>query len=254
MRYEDRVPEELVRDGHYLGRPADFTDKIITRRINLVKQIPGFCGKAYDMLDIGCGNGASSLLLSGEMKSVLGIDVESTHQPEFEAYRDANGIINCEFRLHNIEQHPLEKQFDRIISFEVIEHLSDDKNVSKYYDALKPGGMIAITVPNKWWIFETHGAKLPLLPWNRVPFFSWLPRPIHEKFANARIYTTSRIVNLMKKAGFSILDVKLVTAPMDVLKDGKLKDFVVGKIFNTETTDNPMKAVSVFVVAMKKAI
>ncbi len=251
MRYEDRVPDELVRDGHYLGRPADFTDKIITRRVNLVKQIPGFCGKAYDLLDIGCGNGASSLLLAAEMKSVLGIDVESTHQPEFEAYKKAHQISNCDFKLHNIEQQPLDRQFDRIISFEVIEHLSNDANVARYYDALKPGGMIAITVPNKWWIFETHGAKLPLLPWNRVPFFSWLPTPLHEKFANARIYTSGRIVKLMQKSGFSVVDVKLVTAPMDVLKDGKLKDFVVNNIFNSETTGNPMLAVSVFVVAKK---
>jgi 2-polyprenyl-3-methyl-5-hydroxy-6-metoxy-1,4-benzoquinol methylase len=253
MRYEDRVPDELVRDGHYLGRPADFTDKIITRRVNLVKQIPGFCGKAYDLLDIGCGNGASSLLLSGEMHSVLGIDVESTHQPEFENYKREHGITNCDFRLHNIEQTPLERQFDRIISFEVIEHLSNDHNVRNYYNALKPGGMIAITVPNKWWIFETHGAKLPLLPWNRVPFFSWLPRPIHERFANARIYTSGRIVKLMTDCGFQVMDVKLVTAPMDVLKEGKLKDFVVNNIFNSETTSNPMLAVSVFVVARRVA-
>ena len=251
MRYSDRVPDELIREGHYLGRPADFTDKIILRRVRLVKQIPGFCGKEYDMLDIGCGNGASTLMLAAEMKYCLGIDVESTHQPEFEAQRQQQGITNCDYKLHNIELEPLSRQFDRIISFEVIEHLSDDKNVSKYFDALKPGGMMAITVPNKWWIFETHGAKLPLLPWNRVPFFSWLPTPIHERFAHARIYTSQRIVNLLKGAGFEITDVKLVTAPMDVLKEGKLKDFVVRNVFDTDTTENPMKAVSVFVVCKK---
>jgi 2-polyprenyl-3-methyl-5-hydroxy-6-metoxy-1,4-benzoquinol methylase len=251
MRFEERVPDELIKDGHYLGRPADFTDKIITRRVNLVKQVPGFCGKTFEMLDIGCGNGASSFLLSPEMKSVLCIDVESAHGGEFEAYKKAHGITNCNFRLHNIEQQPLEKQFDRIISFEVIEHLSDDASVSKYYDALKPGGLIAITVPNKWWVFETHGAKLPLLPWNRVPFFSWLPRPIHERFANARIYTTARIVNLMKKSGFEIVQVKLVTAPMDVLKEGKLKDFLIRNVFKNDTTGNPMCAVSVFVAARR---
>ncbi len=123
--------------------------------------------------------------------------------------------------------------------------------MAKYYDALKPGGLIAITVPNKWWVFETHGAKLPLLPWNRVPFFSWLPRPIHERFANARIYTTKRIVDLMKKSGFEIMDVQLVTAPMDVLKAGKLKDWLLKNVFSTDTTTNPMLAVSVFVVAKK---
>ena len=69
MRYSERVPTDLVKDGLYLGRPADFTDKIITRRINLVKQIPNFCGKNYELLDIGCGNGASSFLLAPDMKN-----------------------------------------------------------------------------------------------------------------------------------------------------------------------------------------
>ena len=251
MRYTDRVPTDLVKEGHYLGRPADFTDKIISRRVNLVKEYPGFCGKELDLLDIGCGNGASSFLLAPDMKECFCIDVESTHQPEFEAYKKEHRVPNISFQLHNIEKQSLNRQFDRIISFEVIEHLSDDKNVSKYYDALKDNGLIAITVPNKWWIFETHGAKLPLLPWNRVPFFSWLPTPIHEKYSNARIYTKSRIVNLMQSVGFKILEVKYVTAPMDVLKEGKLKDALIKNVFKSDTTNSPFLAVSVFIVAQK---
>ena len=251
MRYSERVPGELVKDGHYRGRPADFTDKIITRRVDLVKQIPNFCGKEYELLEIGCGNGASVFLLADEMKDCLGIDIESTHQPEFETYKKEHKISNCRFKIHNIEEQKLDQQYDRIISFEVIEHLSNDKNVSKYYDALKNNGLIAITVPNKWWVFETHGAKLPLLPWNRVPFFSWLPRPLHERFANARIYTKNRIINLMKSAGFQILDVQYITAPMDVLKDGKLKRFLLKNVFKSDTTTNPMLSTSILVVARK---
>ena len=60
MRYEQRVPEKLFEeDGHYLGRPADFSDRIVERRINLVNGITGFTGKNLSLLDIGCGNGAS---------------------------------------------------------------------------------------------------------------------------------------------------------------------------------------------------
>ena len=251
MRYANRVPKALIKDGHYLGRPADFTDKIVVRRINIVKQIPNFCGKEYELLDIGCGNGASTFKLASEMKSCVGIDMESTHKPEFESYKKEHQINNCTFQLCDIEKEKLNGHFDRIISFEVIEHLENDKNVSKYYEALKNGGLIAITVPNKCWIFETHGAKLPFLPWNRVPFFSWLPRFIHERFANARIYTKRRIVKLMKNAGFQILDVKLVTAPMDVLKEGKLKDFLLKNVFKSDTTKKPMLAVSIFLLAKK---
>ena len=70
-----RVDETLFEGEHYLGRPADHTDKIITRRVELVKQIPGFCGKNLTLLEIGCGNGATLLLMSDSMKECLGVDV-----------------------------------------------------------------------------------------------------------------------------------------------------------------------------------
>ncbi len=110
---------------------------------------------------------------------------------------------------------------------------------------------MAVSVPNKWWIFETHGAKLPLLPWNRVPFFSWLPQGLHEKYANARIYTKKRITSLLEKYGFKILSAEYITAPMDVLPEGKFKNFMINNFFNTDTTTVPFKATSILVVAQK---
>ena len=47
MRYEERVPDELVIDNHYIGRPADFNDRIIQKRINLVRKIPNFISNAF---------------------------------------------------------------------------------------------------------------------------------------------------------------------------------------------------------------
>ena len=45
MQYKERVPDELFTGEHYLGRPADITDKIVGRRIALLEQYPGFAGK-----------------------------------------------------------------------------------------------------------------------------------------------------------------------------------------------------------------
>jgi 2-polyprenyl-3-methyl-5-hydroxy-6-metoxy-1,4-benzoquinol methylase len=251
MRFEERIPDELFKGDHYLGRPADFDDKIVQRRVALVREIPGFTGKNLNLLDIGCGNGASMFLLADEFASCLGLEVETAHQDSFENYKEQHQINNCDFRIFDIENQQLARQFDRIISFEVIEHLHDDKNVSFFYKHLKPGGIAAISVPNKWWIFETHGAKLPLLPWNRVPFFSWLPRPIHEHFANARIYTKKRIKNLLENAGFQVERIEYITAPLDVLKNGKLKTWLVNNIFKNDVTKVPFLATSLFVVARK---
>ena len=246
-----KVDETLFKGNHYLGRPADHNDKIITRRVELVKAIPDFCNKNLNLLEIGCGNGATLLLMSNEMKTCTGVDVFD-HTTEFEKVKQQRDITNCHILLKNVEKENLSEMYDRLICFEVIEHFEDDSNVKRFKQWLKPGALCAISVPNRWWIFETHGAKLPLLPWNRVPFYSWLPKFIHERFANARIYTKARIEKLLQEAGFEILEMKYITAPMDVLKEGALKNFLVKNIFRHNTTSSPFLSTSIFVVARVK--
>ncbi len=251
MKFEERVPDELIIDNHYIGRPADFNDRIIQKRINLLKKIPNFFGKDLELLEIGCGNGASMLLIAEDMKSCLGIEIFEGNREEFQTLKNKLNVNNCEFKILDIEKEKINKQFDRIISFEVIEHLTNELNVKAYYELLKDGGIAAISVPNKWWIFETHGARLPMLPWNRVPFFSWLPRPIHEKFANARIYTKNRIKKLLEEAGFRIKNIEYITAPLDVLKESKLKSFLLKNVFKGDTTKIPFLSTSIFITAEK---
>ena len=252
MKYTERIPESLFDENkHYLGKPASFEDRIVQRRLRLLKKIPEFLGENLTLLDIGCGNGASLFDLQENFKFCLGIDITDEHLSEFNDFKKKNNIQNCEFQKLDVETHTLPNQFDRIISFEVIEHLQSENGVKFYYDTLKDGGLAVVSVPNKWWIFETHGAKLPLLPWNRVPLFSWLPKLIHEKFANARIYTKKRIVNLLKKHGFTVLSAEYIMAPMDVLPKGKFKDFVIKQFFNKDTTRIPFKSTSILVVVKK---
>lgn len=252
MVIKDRIPNNLFdENNHYFGKPAEFNDRIIDRRIRILESYDGFLDKNATLLDIGAGNGATLFKLAPKIKYGLGIDITDAHQMQFEQYKLQNKIENVELKITDISTFRLDNQFDRIISFEVIEHLKSEDLLQFYYDSLSESGLMAITVPNKWWIFETHGAKLPLLPWNRVPFFSWLPKPIHEKFANARIYTKKRIVELLEKHNFRIIDIQYVTAPMDVLPEGRIKSFLINNIFDTDTTRNPFKAVSIFVLARK---
>ena len=253
MKYEKRIPKELFQEnGHYLGRPADFNDRIVQRRIRLLEKTSGFTNNNPSLLDIGCGNGASMFLLSNKMRKCVGIEITKEHEEEFNKYKKANMVDNCQYRISDVVESKATEKFDRIISFEVIEHLTNEDGLKFYFDSLEDNGIMAISVPNKWWIFETHGAKLPLLTWNRVPFFSWLPRPIHEKFANARIYTKKRIKNLLEKHGFEVIDCQYITAPMDVLPNGKFKSWIIKNIFNSDITKIPFKSTSIFVVAKKK--
>jgi SAM-dependent methyltransferase len=247
----ERVPDHLFNDAHYLGRPADADDLIIRRRVALTRNWKNFCNTGENLLEIGCGNGASLMLLRLDFRECLGVELFPEHEQVFQQLKAKNQANNCRFQLHNIEEAPVEGRFSRLISFEVIEHLRSEDAVANYFRSLQPGGMAVFSVPNKWWIFETHGARLPLLPWNRVPFFSWLPRPLHERWANARIYTRKRIVNLLEKHGFQVQSATYVTAPLDVLKEGPLKRFLQRYIFKGNTTRIPFLSTSILVNALR---
>jgi 2-polyprenyl-3-methyl-5-hydroxy-6-metoxy-1,4-benzoquinol methylase len=247
MSNTSRVDKALFEAEHYLGKPADNNDLLVWRRIDLVKAYPGFLDSNLDMVEIGCGNGNTAVPMAKHFKSVMGLEYASVHAQEFEALRAAQGAENAAFGVWDIMAKPYEPAADRLVSFEVIEHLPSDDGVANYAKSLKVGGIAAISVPNKWWIFETHGAKLPLLPWNRVPFFSWLPRPLHERWAHARIYTKQRICSLLEQHGFEIEKVEYIMAPMDVIKWGPLQRFLRRWVFNSHTTKIPFKAVSILV-------
>lgn len=250
MNNTERVDTKLFDNDHYLGKPAGDQDKIVQRRVELLYEQPGFFHKEHDCIEIGCGGGATINQVAHHFRNCLGVDIYD-YSGEFEKQKKYWGATNTNFRLLNLEVEKPEQQFQRIISFEVIEHFKDEDTVQKYYELLEPGGLAAISVPNKWWIFETHGARLPLLPWNRVPFFSWLPRFLHERWANARIYTRKRISRLLEKHGFEVVYCCYITAPMDVLREGRLKRFLTRTIFRNNKTSIPILSTSIFVLAKK---
>jgi 2-polyprenyl-3-methyl-5-hydroxy-6-metoxy-1,4-benzoquinol methylase len=252
-----RVDEALFVGEHYLGKPADATDAIVERRLRLVRRIADFCGTQRSLVDVGCGNGASMLALAPEMSSCVGIEVYPTHSDEFLHLQAAAGAAaaNCRFEVVDIEQTAYPHRFDRAICFEVIEHLASEQSVSALATMLNPRGLAAISVPNKWWIFETHGARLPRflgLPWNRVPLFSWLPTELHERYANARIYTKSRIRRVLERAGFRVVAMHYITAPLDVLPASPLKRWLQRWVFRGDTTRIPFLATSIFVHAERR--
>jgi SAM-dependent methyltransferase len=247
-----RVDKSMFEDAHYLGKPADAHDLIVERRLRILNNIPEFTGKNLDLLEIGCGNGNTLLQLAPRFKSAVGLEYNEVHKAEFEQLKHQLCLQDGEFQVWDIMKNPYTPAVDRLVSFEVIEHLPTEEGVANYAGSLKYGGLAAFSVPNKWWIFETHGARLPWLPWNRVPFFSWLPRSIHERWANARIYSKKRIKKLLEKHGFEVIDMQYIMAPMDVIRWKPLQNFLRKYVFNSDTTRIPFKSVSIFVTARKK--
>lgn len=99
------------------------------------------------VLDIACGSGYGSNLLSNEAKKVYGVDVSS------EAVKYAKSKFsndNIEFLVGDAESIPLPDNFvDIVITFETIEHVKNyRKFMAEMKRVLKDDGLAIISTPN----------------------------------------------------------------------------------------------------------
>jgi ubiquinone/menaquinone biosynthesis C-methylase UbiE len=187
----------------------------IRRRFEALKGITSFKGKT--ILDVGCGFGAYSLVAESYGASMsVGID------------------INCEYIKKSAlgsavlaDAHALpfrDSCFDIVLMVEVLEHLHAKMEVLKEVKrVLRRGGYLLLTVPNKFYPFETHGMKInnihiPNMLGIGIPFLSWMPGFIRKRVETANIYTQKMLLNVLREAGFSDIRVDYMMPPLDKLR------------------------------------
>jgi 2-polyprenyl-3-methyl-5-hydroxy-6-metoxy-1,4-benzoquinol methylase len=100
------------------------------------------------ILDAGCGNGYGTHYLSLHAESIVGVDID---QETIDKAKKNFFSKNVEFKKTNVNNLPFENDsFDLVISFEVIEHLSDYQTYfNEIKRVLKPGGVFIFSTPNK---------------------------------------------------------------------------------------------------------
>lgn len=91
------VEKSRFKEGHYVGKPAEYDDLFVKRRIQLLLQVPEISSKALTLVDVGCGNGNTMLKLAPYFKEVVGIDIFEQNKTEFKAQKDKNLISNASF-------------------------------------------------------------------------------------------------------------------------------------------------------------
>jgi ubiquinone/menaquinone biosynthesis C-methylase UbiE len=235
------------------GEPIPRGSLFHERRYRVAKSMLPDIGKGGKMLDIGCGNGGQTELFARHFRQAFGIDLQVSRLPGFRREILNSGIDNLTILGGTAEALPfLDESFDMVTCFEVLEHVrNENQALAEILRILKSDGLLIMSVPHKWWIFETHGADLPLLPWNRVPFFSWLPKMLHDTWARARIYTQRDIQKIVTDAGFRKVKTSLLTAPMDVVNNKRIQRFLRSAIFTGDSTEIPILASTIFVSAKK---
>lgn len=108
-------------------------------------------------LDIGCGRGYGFNYLKSKCTSCTGLDISDTFLKQARSeYPEVS------FVKHGAEKLPLsDNSFDTITSFEVIEHVNDDKAfASEIVRVAAPGALVAISTPNR--LVASGGRNKPL--------------------------------------------------------------------------------------------
>ena len=115
--------------------------QLIEHLARLAKVKPG-----SDILDIGCGFGASSLYLAKKYNAtVTGITISSV-QVEMATKAAASEQLDAKFLLMDAEAMHFQKQFDLLWSVESISHYQRrEEFFASAAKLLKPGGLFAIT-------------------------------------------------------------------------------------------------------------
>lgn len=151
------------------------------------------------ILDVGCGDGFLTHHFCINNNEVTGIDLKPSLAKTYKfKFVKADGI-----------KLPFDDSlFDLVVSFDVIEHISEDSLfVKECYRVLKKGGTFIIGTPNR----ERLSYLIKSI-FNRAPTF---PRNLGENIAygsiyHIREYTKTEMSELIKETGFIIDSVKMI--------------------------------------------
>lgn len=190
------------KDAARLGEPSYAWQAGQDRRLDMIRRW-GRLEDARRIFDFGTGLG----LYLKKMQAV-GRQVEFAAGTEYEFERAHEAVAHGKVVV-SAEPLPFPDDFfDMALSHEVLEHVSDDVLAAReMVRVLRPGGRAVIFVPNRLWLFETHG-----IYWGGEYYFgnkfgvNYLPNVLRDRLApHVRAYTRGGL-----RALFEGLPVRIV--------------------------------------------
>lgn len=165
------------------------------------------------ILDIGCGEGFYSMIFDQLYNcKVTAVDYDNHIMSMAQDWLKDSKKVHFEIGDITKLNFP-DNSFDKIVCTEVLEHINDhEKAVSELFRVLKPGGVMAITVPNKnypflWDPFNKIREGLGLGHFNTLDGFwggIWA-------YDHKRLYLPEDLKALMEKHSFVVEDLKALT-------------------------------------------
>jgi SAM-dependent methyltransferase len=175
-----------------LGHPSYVWRAGQERRLSFIRRHVPLEGRR--VLDAGCGVGTYVTAFRRFTDLACGVDLDPKKVAQ------ATGEGGC-VQVASVEALPFaDGSFDAVLSHEVIEHVDDDRAaVAEAVRVLRPGGRLAIFVPNRLYFFETHGCFWRgEYRFGNIPLINWLPAPLrHRLCPHVRAYTARGLRRLL---------------------------------------------------------
>ena len=183
--------------GRLLQNEADMAFR--RRAITLLGYLDLHDGET--VLDCGCGMGVYLMMMS-RLRDLLIVGVDG--DVERLEWAEREGV---DARLSRVDIHILpfaDNSFDKVLMSEVLEHLAEDrKAMREVFRVLKPGGLLALSVPHAnypllWDPINKALETLGLRPIRR-------PGPITGLWSNHwRLYIPDQLHDVIRSAGFHV--------------------------------------------------
>jgi ubiquinone/menaquinone biosynthesis C-methylase UbiE len=161
--------------GYSEINPSLFDDRariIKSRKIyKIIEDFSKIDLKACRCLEVGCATGMNTLYLADFLGECSGVDIDD----KAVAYGFLHNKANVHFIIGDAMQLPCgDNIFDIVVCNHVYEHVPDSHSLmEEVYRVLKPGGFCYFAAGNKFSVIEGH---------YKLPFLSWLPKPVANKY------------------------------------------------------------------------
>lgn len=152
-----------------------------TRNRLIIWALGKYCPEFRSFLEIGCGTG---YVLSGIAKAYPDVELHGSEIFTAGLVFAAARQPNIDFMQMDARNIPFVDEFDAIGAFDVLEHIAEDEQVLiKMRVALKPRGVMLLTVPQHAWLWS----------------------PLDDYACHVRRYPAKELHAKVKAAGFEIL-------------------------------------------------
>lgn len=155
------------------------------------------------VLDNGCGLGMYVQHLQPCGGQVFGLEYEFERLLQAKEHSDLLVCAAGEYLPYPTNN------FDLVLSHEVLEHVSDDKQaVTEVIRTLKPGGRLVLFVPNRGYPFETHGIYWRgRYHFGNIPLVNYLPRTWRNRLApHVRVYSRADLDRLFTGSPVKVVE------------------------------------------------